>query len=214
MFKLKPNLLLFLSGFVLTVGVVFAVSRIMNKTVPSNPRPFLKEGYDFQQKRAFNEENPDLQLNWQIRVSDLETTKGEKLSSRTSGNLILLAIIDPVCGACESSKDMMKELRSNASQLGIEYLPIVLESLSAETLQHYAETMGFDTCIWWRADLSIPAGLRRMGAPVHVLLTKEGLILQTWTGTSMDPEARMRMAKQISSDLLLIDHIVKIIKSA
>ena len=64
------------------------------------------------------------------------------------------------------------------------------------------------------ADLSIPAGLRRMGTPVHVLLTKEGLILQTWTGTSMDPEVRMRMAKQISSDLLLIDHIVKIFKSA
>ena len=51
--------------------------------------------------------------------------------------------------------------------------------------------------------------MKMLGTPSHVLLTKEGVVLQTWVGTNVDPDARMRMSRQIGSDLYLISDVIK-----
>ena len=126
------------------------------------------------------------------------------------GELILLAVVDPGCAPCESSKDMMVTLRKNTDEIGIKYLPLVLRKFPPDTdTQRYTETLGFDTCIEWPPDAPLPDLFRSMGTPSHVLTNKDGLVLHVWHGTAVTQETRKRIADQISSDLYLIDHTVR-----
>jgi len=206
--KSKFNIALFIGAFVLTVFLVILVSRFFSaNSVASANRILLKEGYDFRQMRLLNNLEPE--IGSRIELADLQTSRREKLSSLLNGELVLMAVVDPGCIPCESSKDMMHNLRKNTDELGIKYLPIVLRRFPSIDVQHYAETLGFETCIQWTSELPVPQLLRSMGTPSHILTTKDGLVLQVWHGTAVDQDTRIRMSDQIASDLYLIDHIIK-----
>lgn len=107
---------------------------------------------------------------------------------------------------------MMQNIHKNTDELGIKYFPIVFRKFpSVADIQRYAETLGFETCIQWTSELPTPESLRTMGTPSHILTNKDGVILQIWHGTNKDAATRIRMSNQISSDLYLINDVVKAI---
>lgn len=213
MLKSKLNIALFIGAFILTILLVMLVSRLNNPNLASfNKNIFLKEGYDFRQKRLLNNEYLEPKFGSRINLVDLQTSKREKLSNLLNGELILFAVVDPDCVACESSKDMMQNIHKNTDELGIKYFPIVFRKFpSVADIQRYAETLGFETCIQWTSELPTPESLRTMGTPSHILTNKDGVILQIWHGTNKDAATRIRMSNQISSDLYLINDVVKAI---
>lgn len=93
---------------------------------------------------------------------------------------------------------------------GDQVLAIVLNYPTKDAeVQRYAEELGFETCIRWAGAGAPPLSLKMLVTPSHVLLTKEGVVLQTWVGTNVDPDTRMRMSRQIASDLDLISDVSK-----
>jgi len=211
MLKSKLNISLFVIAFLATVLGVMLISRIRARDIAAaNKKVFLTEGYDFRQKRLLNPASTEPKNGTQIDFSDLQTSRREKLSTLMSGDLLLMAVLDPDCGACQLSKDMLENLRSQTGVMGIKYLPIVLNYPTKDAeVQKYAEGLGFETCIRWADAGAPPLSLKMLGTPSHVLLTKEGVVLQTWVGTNVDPDARMRMSRQITSDLALISDVIK-----
>ncbi len=210
MLKSKLNISLFVIAFLVTVLGVMLISRIRAREIAAaNKRVFLTEGYDFRQKRLLNPDSVEPKTGTQINFADLQTSRREKLSTLMSGDLLLMAVLDPGCGACQLSKDMLENLRSQTGVMGIKYLPIVLNYATKDAeVQRYAEELGFETCIRW-AGAGPPLSLKMLVTPSHVLLTKEGVVLQTWVGTNVDPDTRMRMSRQIGSDLYLISDVIK-----
>lgn len=98
--------------------------------------------------------------------------------------------------------------------MGIRYLPLVLSDPSRDAeVQRYAEELGFETCVRWAGAGAPPISLKMIGTPSHVLLTKEGVVLQTWSGTNLDRDTRMRMSRQITSDLWLISDVIKTVQT-
>lgn len=211
MLKSKLNIALFIGAFLATVLGVMLISRIRAKDIAAaNKKIFLTEGYDFRQKRLLNPDLSEPQIGSQINISDLQTSRREKLSTLVKGDLLLMAVVDPDCPACQSSKDLIESIRLKTDGLAIRYLPIVWSYPTRDAeVQQYAEGLGFETCIRWSGAGAPPLSLKTLGTPSHVLLTKEGVILQTWTGTSVDRETRMRMSRQIASDLSLISDVTK-----
>jgi hypothetical protein len=55
----------------------------------------------------------------------------------------------------------------------------------------------------------VPDFLSKVVTPTHVLTNEQGVILQIWFGSDRDAGIRKRMSRQISSDLLLINDVLK-----
>ena len=151
MLKSKLNISLFVIAFLATVLGVMLISRVRARDIgAANKKVFLTEGYDFRQKRLLNPASVEPKTGTQIDFSDLQTSRREKLSTLMSGDLLLVAVLDPDCGACQLSKDMLENLRSQTGVMGIKYLPIVLNYPTKDAeVQKYAEGLGFETCIRW-----------------------------------------------------------------
>ena len=215
MLKSKLNLTLFVMAFFATVLGAMLISRIRARDrAAANKKVFLTEGYDFRQKRSLNPDSVEPKTGTQINFADLQTSRGEKLSTLMSGDLLLIAVLDPGCGVCQLSKDMVETLRSQTGAMGINYLPVVLNYPTKDAeVQKYAEELGFETCIRWAGAGEPPISWKMLGTPSHVLVTKEGVVLQTWVGSNVDRDARMRMSRQIGSDLYLISDVIKAVQS-
>jgi hypothetical protein len=213
--KSKLNIALFIGAFILTLLLVMLISRFGNPNpVDSGRNIFLKEGYDFRQKRLLNKDYSEPKFGSRISLVDLCTSKRQKVSNFLDGEMILLAVVDPDCAACGSSKDMVQNVRKNANEIGIKYLPIVFRKLPPDVdIQQYAETLGFETYIQWNSEFPAPESLRTMVTPSHILMNKDGVILQIWHGTNKDAATRIRMSAQISSDLYLINDVVNAIRT-
>jgi hypothetical protein len=212
--KSKLNIVLFIGAFVLTALSVMLINRFRDQNaVASEGQIFLRQGFDFRQQRLLNK-SLEPGLGSKISLVDLQTPKGEEVSSVLNGSLLLLAVVDPDCSACEYSRDMMENVRKNANELGIKYLPIVSRKLPSEVnIQRYGEALGFETCLQWASEAPAPESLR-IGTPSHILTSKDGVILQVWRGTNADHATRIRMSNQISSDLYLINDVVRAIKTS
>jgi len=89
---------------------------------------------------------------------------------------------------------------------------VFTKTSSDADIQRYAETLGFETCVRWSSERPTPESLSTMVTPSHILTNKDGVIFQVWLGTNKDAEARRRMTGQISSDLFLINDVVKAIR--
>lgn len=80
MLKSNLNIALFIGAFILTILLVMLVSRLNNPNLASfNKNIFLKEGYDFSQKRLLNNEYLEPKFGSRINLVDLQTSKREKL---------------------------------------------------------------------------------------------------------------------------------------
>jgi len=215
MLKSKLNIGLFIGAFCVTILGVVMFSRIRaTETAAARKRVFLTEGFDFRQKRSLNPDFSEPQIGTRIDLADLQTSRQEKLSTLMKGDLLLIAVVDPECPACQISKDLIDNIHSKTDALGIRYLPMVLSKPPPDAeAQRYAEELGFETCLRWGGAGPPPISLKVIGTPTHVLFDKQGVVLQSWSGSNQDRDTRMRMSSQIASDLSLASDVIKALQT-
>ena len=212
MAKRKFHLIVFVGSFILTLLLTATVSLVWpRKETP--PAARLKQGFDFRFYRTSDETLSEPRIGSKIDLRNLGTPKGEKVSDGLNQGLLLLAVVDPLCPACDFSIDLMHDIRKTTNELGIKYLPVVFVKTGANfDAQEYAETFGFETCLQWRSESPAPEPLRAMVTPSHILTTGDGVILQIWFGSDRQAEVRKRMSEQISSDLFLISDVIEAVR--
>ena len=212
MAKRKIHLIVFVGSFILTLLLTAAVSLIWPRKETA-PTVRLKQGFDFRFYRTKDKTLSEPAIGSKINLGDLGTSRGEKVSDVLNQGLLLLVVVDPLCPACDSSIDMMGDVRKTANEIGIKYLPVVFVKTGPDfDAQKYAETFGFETCLRWRSEAPAPEPLGAMVTPSHILTTGDGVILQIWFGSDRQEEVRKRMSEQISSDLFLINDVIGAIR--
>lgn len=70
-------------------------------------------------------------------------------------------------------------------------------SISAQDCPECMATEGW-TC-------PVPSSLSQMVVPSHLLLSKDGIVVNKWPGTHQDPVVRQQMVNQITTDV--IEHL-------
>jgi hypothetical protein len=209
--KAKFHINFFVGSFILTL-LLTAIIWVFWFSRETTSKIMLKQGFDFRLLRLNNETLSEPKIGTKINLASLETSKKEKVSSILSQRLLLFAVVDPLCPACDFSKDMMQDVRKTTNELGIKYLPVVFVKTSPDfDAQKYAETFGFETCVRWSSKSSVPESLSTIVTPSHILTNKDGVILQIWFGSDKKVEVRKRMSEQVSSDLSLINDVVEAI---
>ena len=204
----KSQVLLSLSGFVITARTLFLISNY--RTHPQNI--LLKQGFDFRSLK-FDDggvDHPKIGDKLYLEnFKDLANLSADKILTEGEEQLILLVIINPRCKACNISGDLFRNIRDSATQLGIAYHPVSFVPINTGVdLKAYAERFGFRNFFRWNRDMDIPEQLTRVVTPTHILINKNGTVLHVWPGTASEPEVRKIMSEQFSSDLGLISETV------
>jgi len=114
MFKPKLRIAFFAGSFFLTLLLAMPILKFGNQNsgMPDK-RIFLKEGFDFRQLRSLNPNLDDPKVGAKIDLTDLQTSRQEKLSTLGNEELLLFAVVAPDCAACKFSEDMMRSIHKN-----------------------------------------------------------------------------------------------------
>jgi hypothetical protein len=119
------------------------------------------------------------------------------------GELLLIVLVDPQCGACVASRNEMRNVRDRVTSLGVRYYPVSLtSSVPAADFFSYTDSLalGARGYLWVSNDRSPSQSLYSMVLPSHILINRNGTIIRKWPGTSTNESIRQRMANQIVSD--------------
>ena len=117
----------------------------------------------------------------------------------------MIAVVDPHCPACKAAQSQMRGVSDQLASSGIPYFVVMLSGPnSAREYFAYADSLGLgSTAFIWRTDeLQPPLSLVEMVIPSHLLLNRDGVIVDKWPGTHQDPLVRQRMTNQITADAL------------
>ncbi len=205
----NPQLLYLICSFFITLTAFFIYSQY-SSSGQKQDNLILSSGYDFRKLRLTNIDFAEPKIGENLDISKFKDQTGKAFYDVTNEQLILLAVVDEYCQACDVSKDTISEIRKTTKQLGFGYYPIFFIPAKQENnYPKFSAKLGFENYFGRDSDVAIPQSLKSMVTPTHILVNKNGIILQIWFGTNKDKEVRKVMATQISSDLFLINDIVK-----
>lgn len=117
-------------------------------------------------------------------------TLGEALKKHS---LALLVLVDPNCGTCTTTKDSMNALRERVAKTQIAYFVVMIpDGSEAQKYFEYADSLklGTESFVWSNANAKPPASLMTMTKPSHLQVTREGLIVEKWSGTPQKDAAQ------------------------
>lgn len=173
---------------------------------------FYTQGYSFRALQAGDEDFIKYRVGEKIDLSKLRKSDGSELLASNEYPLILLAVLDPLCGYCRVSQDIMSELRVDKATSDIGYFPVLFTSIP-ETVDfvEYSKSIGFSDALKWEKSSHPPDLFAHMPTPAHILVDRNGSVLQVWFSSSRNEEVRKRMASQISSDINLIKDLYSVV---
>lgn len=195
----KIHIFIFAVSFVLTGFIVWLF--LPSKKTSENL--YFRQSYDMRQLRLDNSDIETLKIGDRLDTATIKNVKGESISSFSDKNLLLLAVVSPTCQACDNSKDLMAEIRKSTANTKISYYPILTADSPTDELENYTKNLGFEKSLYASSTSPFP----KMLTPSHILIDKNGTVIQTWFGSSSDKEGRKRIGYQISSDLLTIQDV-------
>lgn len=207
----KFQLLVFIIASIFTFGIVFSFISLWG---PNNSKEFFSqfftEGYDFRKFQSGDEDFAKYVVGSKIDLTKLVSTEGNGLLLAIPNELLLLNVIDPQCGYCSLSKDIIRKSRQTTEERMIGYVPVLFTSAPDEIdIRKYVQTLGFSECYRWEAHSMPPEIFISMPTPSHILVNRKGIILQVWFSSNKYADIRVRMSNQLTSDLLLIDDVIK-----
>lgn len=210
----KKQLIIFFTAFISTIAVAYFCNLFL---APSKSKFFLQfftEGYNFRKLQSEDKDFAKYRVGDKIDLNKLVTTDDSRFTLVMRQKLLLLVVIDPVCGYCKLSKDIMEETRKTAEKIGIDYYPVLFTSNpSKANLKKYAQSLGFEESLKWENISKPPELFAGMPTPAHILVDRDGTILQIWFSSNNDEKIRKRMSDQLSADLLLINDIFKALQT-
>lgn len=211
----KTQLIIFLIACVSTVSVVYFANFLLSPSKNEFFQQFFTEGYNFHKLQSNDEDFAKYKVGDKIDLSKLSTTNEDLFLSTAQEDLLLLVVIDPVCGYCSLSKDIMSEVRKTTNQVKIGYYPVLFTSNPSKVnLKSYVNSLGFTDSLKWEDSLKPPQLLISMPTPAHILVDRNGTIFQVWFSSNNDEKIRKRMSDQISSDLFVIRDVFQALKES
>ncbi len=121
-----------------------------------------------------------------IDLLSFRSQKGETLAEATKGHsLAMILLVNPNCQTCTSSKDGLKSLKDRMAKPGIPYFIVMVPNSSeVEKYFSYADSLNLEaqSFVWSSAGSKPPASLINMTVPSHLLVTKEGRVVDKWPG--------------------------------
>ena len=185
--------------------VVFGLSVIVTSFVlrPKGKVSLTGEGYDFNSRRVKEFSGPT--IGETLNVEAMQTEDGRSLIDvAAESSFYMIAVVDPQCGACKAAQSQMSGIREGLKSSGIPYFFVMLtdENNKAQYFA-YVKSLGQGAKGFvWRTDgiPSPPSSLVEMVVPTHLLLNRDGMVLDKWPGTHQDPVMRQRMVNQVLSD--------------
>lgn len=121
-----------------------------------------------------------------IDLTSWRDRKGRTLAEVNGGHsLALVAFITPNCDTCLKTKDDMASLRERAGKANIAYYVLMIpNSADPQSSFAYADSLKIDAevFVWSNSETKPPVTLSTLPAPFHLMLTKEGLVVNKWTG--------------------------------
>ena len=109
---------------------------------------------------------------------------------------------------------MVTDIRETAENNNIAYYPVLIASNRSNIdVQKYVQELGFEDYFYWSSESAPPKSLFQSVTPSHILVSKDGVVLQAWYGSNEKKEIRKMISNQISSDILLIKDVVKVISA-
>lgn len=163
------------------------------------------EGYDFSSRKSREFSGPT--IGETIDVSAIHAEDGRSLPEvAADSSFYMIAVVDPHCGACKAAQSQMNGISEGLKKRGIPYFFVMLSNHDSKAQYFaYANSLGQGSRGFiWRTDGSQPppSSLVEMVVPTHLLLNRDGMVLDKWPGTHQDPGIRQRMVNQILSDSL------------
>jgi hypothetical protein len=206
---MKTKFFYLVCSFSLTLVAFFVFSQFWNSEQKQNDL-LISSGFDFRKLRLNNTDFAEPKIGEKIDLSKFKDKNGKTMNEVAKDQYILLAVVDELCQACDMAKDSMAEIRQTVKQLDFGYYPIFFTLTKPDNdFLKYSQKLGFENYFCRSSEVVIPQSLSSMVTPTHISVSKNGVILQLWYGTNKDKEVRKVMANQISSDLLLINDVVK-----
>lgn len=201
----KQSVLIFLAAFLVPICAFFGYNGYQKLTYKSFHERFFVEGYNFREMQSSDDDFAKVSPGDEIDVNKLVYSDDRKVTFED--NLLLLAIVDPECEFCIISKDIFEDLR-NQIPTGISYTSAVFSRQETkESLNDYGQSIGFSDVIKWEELSSVPQSLSHMPTPAHILIDKNGTVLQVWFSSGREDDVRRRMSTQIVNEIKLINSI-------
>lgn len=185
---------------------VFGIGIIVTGLVPrlKGKISLPTEGFDFNARKHDASSGPTIG-----ETIDLKVPKGRdgRSLAEVVGNspFCMIAVVDPHCPACKAAESEMSGVNNRLTNAGIPYFIMILGSTnSASEYFAYADSLNLSSKAFiWRTDESQPPpSLHEMVIPSHLLLSRDGVVVDKWPGTHQDPVVRQRMMNQITADAL------------
>jgi hypothetical protein len=207
MHLLKSKFVVFAAAFSFTLLAYYSYGLFSAPPKNEFHLQFFTQGYNFRKFQARDKDFASYRVGEKIDIKSFLSSEGNQPPpAETKDNLLLFVVINPRCPFCELSKDIMGEIKQTAARLNIAYHPVLISPLPPQSnLKEYAQSIGFKDSFHWK---TAPEKFVLMPTPAHVLVNRDGVILQVWFSSNRDEEIRKRMSEQISSDLSLIHEVV------
>ena len=194
----KIHIFIFAVSFVLTAFVIW----FFLPSEKNSENLYFRQSYDMRQLRLDNSDIETVKIGDKLDIANIKNSQGKSISSFSDKKLFLLVAVSPTCQACNISKDLMEDVRKTTANTEIAYYP-VLTANSSDEIEDYAKSLGFENSLYASSESPFP----KLLTPSHILIDKNGTVIQTWFGSSNDKEVRKRISQQISSDLLTIQDV-------
>lgn len=195
----RPVLVQAAVAFVLTATLT---ALVMGWYYDSQP---LSGGFDFSARREGPASGP--LIGERIDLAIPKERNGRPLGEAARGSsFCMIAIIDPHCAACKVATTQMRGIERRLRTPGIPYFVVMLsDSSDSASYFQYASSLGVsssETFVWDMLEAPVPSSLSQMIVPSHLLLSKDGIVVNKWPGTHQDPAVRQRMVNQITTDVM------------
>lgn len=103
-------------------------------------------------------------------------------------SVALVAFVAPNCAECLKSKDDMESLRQRAAKANISYYVLMIPAdTDVQSYFAYADSLkiGAEAFVWSNSEAKPPLAPGSIAAPLHFLVTNEGLVANKWPGVPL-----------------------------
>src|SRR5262249_53510661 len=124
-----------------------------------------------------------------IDLKSWSDRKGRTLAEVNGKHSVaLVAFVAPNCEACMKGKDDMESLRQQATKANIAYYVLMIpESTDTQSYFSYADSLkiGAEAFVWSNSEEKPPVTPSTITAPLHFMVTNEGLVANKWPGVPL-----------------------------
>lgn len=193
-------------SLLLQCAIVFTLCLVVTGLVKTFSRDGLfpvRGGFDFAPRMNGAGSGPTLGA--KIDLSRYKAPDGSSLKDAITGEPAMLFVVDPGCRACTLASDQLRLIQKQVADAGMNTFVVMFSTAEKSAAAFsYGESLGLasKTFICTIDEDVKKDSVFRMVVPSHILVEKNGSVINKWPGTSPDPVARKRIVNQVVSDAM------------